>query len=115
MESLAGKNPINHIGKLYNLAAGLIANDIVRDIDGVEAAECYLVSQIGHPIAEPQAIDLRLRSALGVSAADVQPRVREIVMAQLECLDRLADDLIDGRLGFDRWPLRTPSKVDGAG
>jgi S-adenosylmethionine synthetase len=115
MESLAGKNPINHIGKLYNLAAGLIADDIVRDIDGVEAAECYLVSQIGHPIAEPQAIDLRLRSALGVSAADVQPRVREIVMAQLECLDRLADDLIDGRLGFDRWPLRTPSKVDGAG
>ena len=112
MESLAGKNPINHVGKIYNLAAGLIADDIVRDIGGVEAAECYLVSQIGRSIGEPQAIDLRLRLASGVSAADIQLRVREIVSAQLERLDHFVDDLLDGRLGFDRWPLRTPSPAN---
>ena len=115
MESLAGKNPINHVGKLYNLAAGLIADDIVRDIAAVEAAECYLVSQIGRPIGEPQIIDLRLRLASGISPVDIQPRLRDIVMAQLARLDRIVDDLLDGRLGFDRWPLRTPAKADAAG
>jgi S-adenosylmethionine synthetase len=115
MESLAGKNPINHVGKLYNLAAALIADELVRDIDAIEAAECYLVSRIGCPIGEPQIIDLRLRLASGASAGDVCPLVREIVIAQLDRLDRLADDLLDGRLGFDRWPLRTPTKSDLAG
>jgi S-adenosylmethionine synthetase len=108
MESLAGKNPVNHVGKLYNLAAGLIAEDVVADIDEIEAAECYLVSQIGRSISEPQIIDVRLRLASGVSLADVRPHVREIVMAQLDRLERYADDLLDGRLAFDRWPLRTP-------
>jgi len=30
----------------------------------------------------------------------------------LKHLDRLVDDLLDGRLGFDRWPLRTSSPAD---
>ncbi len=109
IESLAGKNPVNHVGKLYNIAAGLIADAVVRQIDAVEAAECYLVSQIGCPITEPQVIDLRLRPMPGISLIDTQARIREIVTAQVEALERLADDLLDGRVGFDRWPLRTSS------
>jgi S-adenosylmethionine synthetase len=115
MESLAGKNPVNHVGKLYNLAAGLVAEDIVRCVGGVEAAECCLVSQIGRSIREPQIIDLRLKLASGVSITDVRPLVQPIVMAPLDCLDRIAEDLLDGRLGFDRWPLRTPEKADTTG
>jgi S-adenosylmethionine synthetase len=114
MESLAGKNPVNHVGKLYNLAAGLIAEDIVTDIDEVEAAECFLVSQIGRPIGEPQVIDLRLKMASGASPADVRPRVHEIAAAHLAHLGRHAEDLLDGRLAFDRWPLRTPLPTEPA-
>ena len=50
MESVAGKNTVNHVGKLYNLAAGLIAERIVRELADVVEAECFLVSSIGHPI-----------------------------------------------------------------
>jgi hypothetical protein len=32
-------------------------------------------------------------------------------MANLERLDRFAEDLLDGRLGFDRWPLRIPAEA----
>jgi hypothetical protein len=38
-------------------------------------------------------------------------RIEEIVMANLERLDGFADDLLDGRLGFDRWPLRIPAEA----
>ncbi len=108
MESLAGKNPVNHVGKLYNLAAALIADELVRRIDGIEAAEVYLASQIGRPIDEPQIVDVRLRPAAGALVSDLRPRITGIVVANLGRLDGFADDLLDGRLGFDRWPLRQP-------
>jgi S-adenosylmethionine synthetase len=71
MECVAGKNPVNHVGKLYNLAAGLIADDLVRQVDEIDAAECYLVSQIGRPIGQPQIIEARLRPAADASVADL--------------------------------------------
>ncbi len=114
MECVAGKNPVNHVGKLYNLAAGLIAEDIVRTVGAVTAAECYLVSQIGQPIDQPQIVDLRVRSARGASVARLRPRIEEIVAAQLKRMGDFADDLLEGRLGFDCWPLRLPTEVDGA-
>ena len=36
MESVAGKNPVTHVGKLYNVTAGLIAEAIVNEVDGCE-------------------------------------------------------------------------------
>jgi S-adenosylmethionine synthetase len=50
MEALAGKNPVTHVGKLYNVVAREIAADLVASISGVAYAECYLVSRIGAPI-----------------------------------------------------------------
>ncbi|MGO8915488.1 MAG: methionine adenosyltransferase [Stellaceae bacterium] len=114
MESVAGKNPVNHVGKLYSLAAGLIVDDIIRVVDEVTAAECYLVSQIGQPIDQPGIVDLRVRPAPGASVARLRPRIEEIAGAQLKRIGNFADDLLEGRIGFDRWPLRTPMEADGA-
>lgn len=104
MESLAGKNPVNHVGKLYSLAAGLIAQALA-DIEGIADAECYLVSQIGRPITEPQIIDIRIRPMDGADVQDFHSNVQEVVASHLRRLDHFADDLLAGRLSFDRWPL----------
>jgi S-adenosylmethionine synthetase len=106
LECVAGKNPVNHVGKLYNIAAALIADDIVHAIEEVIAAECYLVSQIGQPIDQPQIVDVRIRTARGTSPQELRPRVEEIAAAQLKRVGTLADDLLEHRIGFDRWPLR---------
>ena len=63
LEATAGKNAISHAGKLYNIAARNIA-ERVASADGVEEVYCYLVSRIGRPITEPQAVDLKVRSRL---------------------------------------------------
>src|SRR5208282_3304614 len=34
LEASAGKNPVNHVGKIYNLLGNLIANDIVKEAGG---------------------------------------------------------------------------------
>lgn len=63
IEAVAGKNPMTHVGKLYNVLAGRIAVDAVRQATGVEEAYCTLVSRIGQPVNEPYLVDLRARLA----------------------------------------------------
>lgn len=69
LEATAGKNPVTHTGKLYNLVAGGISAEISKDSD-ISDAECYLVSQIGMPVTEPQMVHVKIRSHLPVKAAE---------------------------------------------
>jgi len=52
LEAAAGKNPINHVGKLYNIIASKIANRIAS-MEGVEEVYVKILSQIGRPINDP--------------------------------------------------------------
>lgn len=105
MESVAGKNPVSHVGKLYNVAAGLIADAIVRELPEISAAECYLVSQIGRPIDDPQLADIRL--ALRESTRSLpQAAVEQILRRHLDTLGRLTEELSEGTIVTGRWPLR---------
>jgi S-adenosylmethionine synthetase len=61
LEAAAGKNPVSHIGKIYNVVANIIASRVVKEVEGVEEAYCYMVSQIGKPINEPQVCDVKVR------------------------------------------------------
>ncbi len=89
MESVAGKNPITHVGKLYNVAARRIAAQILRDVPGVTAAECYLVSRIGQPVREPQIVELRLAGPAASTPAAVRPHLERAVDEGLAALDGL--------------------------
>lgn len=62
LEAAAGKNPISHIGKLYNITAIQVAEQVIGQMDEVEEAYCYLLSQIGKPITEPLICNLKLRA-----------------------------------------------------
>ena len=117
MESVAGKNPITHVGKLYNLEAGLIADALVRELPEVVEARCHLVSQIGTPIGKPQITEVQLRRVEEGLPAELATQAREIAHNHLEQIDTLWRDLLDGSLAIDRWPLREPrqSSLDTAG
>jgi S-adenosylmethionine synthetase len=106
LESAAGKNPVTHVGKLYNLAAGLVASSLVDELPGVVEAECRLVSQIGRRVHDPQLAEVRLRCAEGVRAGALEGRAAEIVRRHLDAIPGYARELVDGALGLDRWPLR---------
>ncbi|MGH6954015.1 MAG: methionine adenosyltransferase [Alphaproteobacteria bacterium] len=107
MESVAGKNPVTHVGKLYNLTAGLIAAAVVDELDGVAEAQCHLVSQIGRPIADPLVADVKIRASDGRPVRDLDGRVREIAADRIARVGSLSRDILDGRLAFDRWPFHS--------
>jgi S-adenosylmethionine synthetase len=60
LEATAGKNPVSHVGKLYNVVANLIANRIYNEVKGVREVYVNVLSQIGKPINEPQIIDIKI-------------------------------------------------------
>jgi S-adenosylmethionine synthetase len=96
LEAAAGKNPISHIGKLYNITAKQVAEEMVHHIDEVEEAYCYMLSQIGRPITEPLILDLKLR------ARSLTPALKEhagkIAAAHLDQLHELWRQIVSGQV-----------------
>lgn len=96
LEAAAGKNPVTHVGKLYQLTAQGVADDVAEEVPGVLEAHCVLVSRIGAPIEEPQLVDLRVCLHDGESLAEWSPKLREIVDRRLGRLPELTRELVAG-------------------
>jgi S-adenosylmethionine synthetase len=82
MEAAAGKNPRSHVGKLYNLAAGRIAETVAGRLGDAEVA-CWLVSRIGSPIDEPATVHVRVRAPRPPDPAAVRSVAQPVVAAEL--------------------------------
>lgn len=63
LEATAGKNPISHVGKIYNLFAFELSKAIY-DMGYAEEASVFIVSQIGKQITKPQLLDIRVKNQL---------------------------------------------------
>lgn len=61
LEAAAGKNPVSHVGKIYNYFAMNLSRAIVEQ-GFADAAQVFVVSQIGKPIDEPQLLQIRLQN-----------------------------------------------------
>jgi S-adenosylmethionine synthetase len=105
LESVAGKNPITHVGKLYNVAAGLLAEELVARTPGLSEAECRLVSRIGRRVDDPPLVHVRVRGA-DPRDAELRARIETIVAQRIGEIPSLWRALLAGEIGLDRWPLR---------
>jgi len=98
MEATSGKNPINHIGKIYNLFSTEIAQSVVADVDGIRQLQIRLLSQIGRPIDEPHVADAKLVTADGVSVDDIRPEVEAAIDEELANVTDVTRRAIEGDL-----------------
>jgi S-adenosylmethionine synthetase len=96
LEAAAGKNPVSHVGKLYNVAAHEIARDIVAELPIVTYVECILVSRIGRRIDAPVSVDVRLRLEGDAPLSHVATRVQELVQNNLTRLPSLSSRIASG-------------------
>jgi S-adenosylmethionine synthetase len=101
IESVAGKNPITHVGKLYNVAAIRVAESIVARLPEVREAQVLLVSRIGAPIEEPEVVDLRLRADSPKAVAELAPRAAAIAREELAGIGALWEHLLARNLAGD--------------
>ena len=98
MEATSGKNPVNHIGKIYNLLSTRIAESVVSEVDGIRDLQVRLLSQIGQPIDQPHVADAQAVTVDGVELADVEDEIHAIIDRELADVTSVTRDVIEGDL-----------------
>ena len=98
MEATSGKNPINHVGKIYNLLSNKIANDITENVEGVKQVHIMLLSQIGKPVNHPKAASIQMILEDGYTLESVSKKAEEITDSWLENITSITDMLVAGKI-----------------
>lgn len=88
LEAAAGKNPVAHVGKLYNVLATLIAREVHETFDAVEEVGVQLLSNIGRPIDEPELAALEVRVKGGLTEG-LKRRIAALVDERLAGIERV--------------------------
>lgn len=78
-EAAPGKNPVAHVGKIYNVLAQVLAEDIYKKVPGLLDVTVWITSQIGRPISSPQAVVVEVALADGVTLKAVRPQIQRQV------------------------------------
>jgi len=79
LEAVCGKNPINHVGKIYNVLARNMATEIVnRGRGDIVEAHIKLLSQIGRPINDPWINSISLIGAQNVNFGSIEKIAKEV-------------------------------------
>ncbi len=97
MEATSGKNPINHIGKIYNLLSTKIARKIANEIDDIEDVYIKLLSEIGKPIDEPLIASANIISKRNSSLNLIKKEVEQIINEELKNISKFTNDICDGK------------------
>lgn len=96
-EAAAGKNPVNHVGKIYNILSHEIAGTIHRELPGVREVVVSLCSQIGRPIDRPLAASASLVTDPGASFPKLKQQVAEIIDSELADIESFCRKLAAGQ------------------
>jgi S-adenosylmethionine synthetase len=114
LEAAAGKNPVSHVGKLYNVVAGEVARMLVTTLSGVASATVVLVSRIGDPLDEPQATLVRVHGDLAED--ELRRTAVGCVGAALARLPEITSEIAGDIIGSsERRPGRCPGAPGGEG
>ncbi len=98
MEATSGKNPINHVGKIYNLLSNKMAQDITKELDGVKQVHIMLLSQIGKPIDHPKAASAQIIVEDSYSMGSVNSDVEGIMNNWLENIGKITEMMVEGKI-----------------
>jgi len=98
LEATCGKNPINHVGKIYNLLSIEAARQIAAEVQGIEEVYIKMLSQIGKPIDEPHIASVQIVPKDGVDLKTVEAGAIEILDEWLANIPKLQQMLFRGEL-----------------
>lgn len=96
LEAVAGKNPVSHVGKIYNIASQRVADRIVKEL-GVSEVYVKMLSQIGRPVDQPLQVDIQFLSDGKVSQALVST-ARSIALQEAESIPKITQMLLKGEI-----------------
>jgi S-adenosylmethionine synthetase len=96
-EAAAGKNPVSHVGKIYNFLAHRTAEKIYKNVDGIRGVYVLLLSRIGTPIDSPPMASAQVLLEKGFRLSDVSERVAMLLEEELSNISEFCDKLTAGK------------------
>ncbi len=100
MEASAGKNPVNHTGKLFNILAQRIADKVYNEVKGIREVYTRILSCIGNPIDQPQIASVALVLEQGISLSSIRADVESITEEQISKVTDLTSLILSGSIRF---------------
>ena len=98
LEATCGKNPINHVGKIYNLLSTEAARQIAAEVQGIDEVYIKILSQIGKPIDEPHIASIQIVPKDGVDIKSLEAGATEILDSWLANIPKLQQMLFRGEI-----------------
>jgi S-adenosylmethionine synthetase len=98
LEATSGKNPINHVGKIYNLMAMVASKKIAEEVDGIEEVYIRILSQIGRPIDQPHMAGIQIVLKENADFDRVETGAKELMDDWLENITNIQKMIFKGEL-----------------
>ena len=95
LEACAGKNPVSHVGKIYNVLAMTIAREIHEKVPASRWVNVELLSAIGAPIDRPQIAAIEIGPAAALTP-EVERSVNALVDERLRRITEVTDLVLAG-------------------
>lgn len=96
-EAAAGKNPVSHVGKIYNVLSHRIANEIYVNVPDIREVYVWLLSQIGEPIDQPKIAAAQVIMERG-DVGSVRDEVNEVIDRELANIQDFCMELAKGKI-----------------
>jgi S-adenosylmethionine synthetase len=97
-EAAAGKNPVSHVGKIYNVLTFRIAQHIHEEVPEVEEVYIWLLSKIGSPIDQPAVAAAQVIMKGRNSLDKVRRQISEVLDYRLENINEFCMELAQGKI-----------------
>ena len=98
MEATAGKNPVNHTGKILNALAVLTARDIVKKLPTVRESYVRVLSRIGNPIDQPLIASAAVVMEKGARLSSVKGDVESILDDSLTDIRKVTNLILQKKI-----------------
>ncbi|MBU3967921.1 MAG: methionine adenosyltransferase [Euryarchaeota archaeon] len=95
-EAAAGKNPVSHVGKIYNVLSHRIANEIYVNVPDIREVYVWLLSQIGEPIDLPKIAAAQVIMERG-DVGSVRDEINEVIDRELANIQEFCMELAKGK------------------
>lgn len=96
-EAAAGKNPVSHVGKIYNVLSHRIANEVYVNVPDIREVYVWLLSQIGEPIDLPKIAAAQVIMERG-DVDSVRKEIDEVIDRELANIQEFCMELAKGKI-----------------
>jgi len=97
-EAAAGKNPVSHVGKIYNILTYKIAQHVYEQVPEVDEVYIWLLSKIGTPIDHPAIAAAQVIMKGNNSIDKVRHEINEVLEYELENINNFCMELAKGKI-----------------